>query len=68
MGVETIILNQMLDTVINNNWSGLILDSSEKNINQIKNSGFFWKYDLEAKSCFKNRSNINNILLGVQNR
>ena len=23
----------------------------------------FWKYDLEAKSCFVNRSNINNILL-----
>ena len=62
-GVENYLESNTRYLLLNNNWSGLILDSSEKNINQIKNSGFFWKYDLEAKSCFINRSNINNILL-----
>ena len=62
-GVENYLESNTRFLLINNNWSGLILDASEKNIYQIKNSSFFWKYDLEAKSCFINKSNINNILL-----
>ena len=62
-GVENYLESNTRFLLINNNWSGLILDASEKNIHQIKNSSFFWKHDLEAKSCFINKSNINNILL-----
>ena len=61
-GVENYLESNTRFLLFNSNWSGLILDSSEKNINQIKNSNFFWKYNLEAKSCFVDRDNINNII------
>ncbi len=46
----------------NNNWSGLIIDSSKKNLDFIKKSNYFWKYDLEAKCEFINADNINSII------
>ena len=61
-GVENYLESNTRFLLFNSNWSGLILDSSEKNINQIKNSNFFWKYNLEAKSCFVDRDNINKII------
>ena len=61
-GVENYLESNTRFLLFNNNWSGLILDSSEKNIDQIKSSNFFWKYNLEAKSCFVDRDNINNII------
>lgn len=48
--------------LVNNNWSGLIIDSSEKNINEIKNSNYFWKYNLEVRNNFITRENINIII------
>ena len=48
--------------LLNNNWSGLIIDSSKDNIDQIKNSNFFWKFNIEAKNNFITRENINNII------
>ena len=48
--------------LLNNNWSGLIIDSSKENINQIKKSNFFWKYNLDAKNSFITRENINKII------
>jgi len=49
--------------LINNNWSGLILDSSEKNIGNVKKKDFYWKHELEAVQCFITRDNINNVIL-----
>ena len=40
-GVENYLESNTRFLLINNNWSGLILDASEKNIYQIKNSSFF---------------------------
>ena len=48
--------------LMNNNWSGFILDGSMKNINTIINSDYYWKYDLEAKCEFIDCDNINDIL------
>ena len=48
--------------LLNNNWSGLILDSSNENIENIKKSNFFWKFELEAIECFVNKENINSII------
>ena len=48
--------------LFNNNWSGLIIDSSKKKIEQIKNSNYFWKYNpRKMKIDFMNKDNINNI-------
>ncbi len=49
--------------LLNNNWSGFILDSSDKNIESIKKKNFFWKYDLEAKQSFVKKENINELIL-----
>ena len=54
--------------LFNNNWSGLIIDSSKKNINEIKSSNYFWKYNIEIKNNFITRENINNIIKRLKNR
>jgi hypothetical protein len=61
-GVENYEESNTKFLLFNNNWSGLIMDSSNENINHIKNSNYFWKYDLEAKSCFVNKNNINDLI------
>ena len=48
--------------LLNNNWSGLILDSSNENIENIKKNNFFWKFELEAIKSFITKENINSII------
>ena len=44
------------------NWSGLVIDSSENNINYIKSQNYFWRHNLTALSHFISAENINEIL------
>ncbi len=46
----------------NDNWSGLVLDGSSKNIQSIQNSDLYWKYDLLAKEVFITQDNIDGII------
>lgn len=48
--------------LVNNNWSGLVLDSSQENIEQIRGSKVYWNYNLKAVQAFITRDNINAIL------
>ncbi|WP_320041295.1 hypothetical protein [uncultured Desulfobacter sp.] len=48
--------------LMNDNWSGLVIDASEKNVNAIKKSNLYWKYDLTAKNIFITRDNIDGII------
>lgn len=48
--------------LLNNNWSGLILDSDIKNINKIKKSYYYWKHDLIVQNKFIDIENINSII------
>lgn len=61
-GVENYKESNTRFLLLNNNWSGLIIDSSKKNTIEIKNSNYFWKHDLEVKNNFITRENINNII------
>ena len=45
----------------NNNWKGLIIDSSEKNISFIKKQNYYWKFNLLAICSFINCENINKL-------
>lgn len=45
--------------LMNSNWSGLIFDGSEANIQFIKNDTISWKYDLIAEHLFVTKGNIN---------
>ena len=47
----------------NNNWNGLIIDGSEKLINEIKAENIHWKYDLKAVANFITKENIDNIFI-----
>lgn len=48
--------------MMNRNWSGLIMDGSEKYINSIKSQDVYWKYDLTAVQTFVSKENINSLL------
>lgn len=48
--------------LMNNNWTGLVIDGSEKNINRLKSWNLLWKYDLTAVAEFIKKDNINEII------
>jgi hypothetical protein len=48
--------------LINNYWSGLVIDGSKKNIDSIKNEQFYSFYDLQAECSFITRKNINDLI------
>jgi hypothetical protein len=54
--------------LINNSWSGLVIDSNLEDIAYIKNDPIYWQYNLKAAHSFITRDNINQVLLenGVQ--
>lgn len=48
--------------LINNNWKGLVIDGSEKNIRRLKSSSIYWRYNLKAINEFITKDNIMNII------
>ena len=48
--------------LMNDNWSGLIMDASQEHINFIRNDHIYWKYDLIAKKAFITKDNINKLI------
>lgn len=48
--------------LMNNNWTGLVIDGSEENINCLRSWNLLWKYDLTAVAEFITRDNINEII------
>jgi hypothetical protein len=48
--------------LINDNWSGLVMDGSERNIAEIQKSELYWRYDLTAKCAFIDKDNINELI------
>ena len=49
--------------LVNNNWSGLVIDGSETNVNYIRNDSIYWQYNLKAECAFITRENVNDIFL-----
>ena len=48
--------------LMNNNWSGFVMDCSIENMEQLKHWGDIWKYDLSAKAAFITKDNINKLI------
>jgi hypothetical protein len=46
----------------NNYWSGLVIDGSEKNIEKIKASDLYWRYNLKAHEAFITKDNIDELI------
>ena len=61
-GVEDYTESNTRFLLMNNFWSGYIIDGSKKNIGKIKNSYFYALYNLQASCNFITKENINKIL------
>ncbi len=61
-GVENYTESNTRFLLMNNNWSGLIIDGSKSNIDYVKNDFIYWKYDVTAVESFITRENINSII------
>lgn len=48
--------------LMNNNWSGLVIDGSKENIKRLMQWELLWKYDLTAIDSFITKDNINQII------
>lgn len=61
-GVENYTESNTRFLLINNNWSGLVMDGSPRNIRFIKSDFIYWKYDIVARQKFITRENINEMI------
>ncbi len=61
-GVENFLESNCRFLMTKDNWSGYVIDGSDKNVETIKNSSYYWKFDLVAKSAFITAENINELL------
>jgi hypothetical protein len=48
--------------LMRNNWSGFVIDGSAENMDRLRRSYFYWKYDLSAVDAFVTRENVNELL------
>lgn len=61
-GVENYKESNTRFLLINNNWSGLVIDGSKYNIDYVKRDVISWAYDIHAKHAFITKENINELL------
>jgi len=62
-GVENYKESNTRFLLLNNNWSGLVLDGSKKCIDFIRNDTVSWTHDLHSKQAFITRENINELIV-----
>lgn len=48
--------------LINNNWSGLVIDGGPLNVSSIKADPIYWRYNLKVDCSFVTKNNINDLL------
>ena len=52
--------------LVNNNWSGLIMDGNPANIQFVQGTDMYWRHDLRARAAFITAENINSVLAAEQ--
>jgi hypothetical protein len=48
--------------LVHNNWSGVVFDGNEANIESIRRDDLYWRHNLKAERAFVTRENINGLL------
>ena len=48
--------------MINDNWSGLVVDSAKSNVDFIRQDDIHWRYDIKAVCSFITRENVNRLI------
>jgi len=64
-GVEDYSESNTRFLMMNNNWSGFVMDGSKKNMERLRNQDWYWKYSLKCKSVFITKENINELLISA---
>ena len=66
-GVEDYTESNTRFLLMNNHWSGLVIDGDKDNIRFIKSDFIYWKYDVTAVQSFITRDNIDGLIAGYTN-
>jgi hypothetical protein len=61
-GVENYEESNTRFLLMNNNWRGLVMDGLESNMENVRRSPYYWKYDITAKAAFIDTENINDLI------
>jgi hypothetical protein len=61
-GVEDFSESNCRFLLMNSDWNGFVIDASIKNIEKLKISNYYWKYNLNALCAFIDKDNINELL------
>ncbi|MDP4038778.1 MAG: hypothetical protein Q8P54_02350 [bacterium] len=61
-GVEDYLESNTRYLLTNDNWSGIVFDGNEENINAIRNHDLYWRHNLKAEHAFIDKININRLL------
>jgi len=61
-GVENYTESNTRFLLVNNNWSGLVIDGSAENVNYLKKDPIYSRHNLKAVQAFIDKDNINGVL------
>jgi hypothetical protein len=61
-GVEDFFESNCRFLLMNNNWSGFVVDGSQQNIDRLRNSYFYWRYQIDSVAEFVTRDNVDAVL------
>ena len=64
-GVEDFMESNTRFLMMNNNWSGFVMDGSEEAMKSLQNQKWYWQFDLTQKAVFIDKDNINALLAGT---
>lgn len=61
-GVENYLESNTRFLMMNDNWSGLVIDGSKSNIKFIQSDDIYWRHELTAVESFITKDNINHLI------
>lgn len=61
-GVENYRESNTRFLMMNDNWSGLVMDGSPANVAAIQGAEYHWQYDLQALCAFIDKDNVNGLI------
>jgi hypothetical protein len=67
-GVEDYLESNTRFLLQKDNWSGFVMDGSDKCIDRLRSAPFFWKHDLLARAVFVTQENIRPLLSEATSR
>jgi hypothetical protein len=61
-GVQNYLESSTRFLLVNNNWSGLVIDGGDEYIQYIRNDPIYWQYNLKSECAFITKDNINALI------